>query len=186
MNQATIQVLSAVLALIAGFGAVTIVTLRVMAGRSPAALRLGQLATSHRLWLTFAVSGVATLGSLYFSEVADMVPCRLCWFQRIGMYPIAVVSLIAAIRRDQNARWYAVALGTIGIAISTYHYTIEWFPSLERGSCGLFGPACAEIWFREFGFVTLALMALLGFAAIIALNTISFPSPEDEIRPPSN
>ena len=42
------------------------------------------------LWIAFLVAATATAGSLYFSEVADFVPCRLCWFQRIAMYPLAV------------------------------------------------------------------------------------------------
>ncbi len=57
--------------------------------------------------------------------------------------------------------------------ISTYHYLVEWRPSLEGGACGV-GPSCADIWFRELGFVTLAFMALCGFLAILVLVV---PSP---------
>ena len=35
-------------------------------------------------------------------------------------------------------------------------------------TCGV-GPSCSDIWFREFGFVTLAFMALCGFVAILVL-----------------
>src|SRR3954469_25362869 len=52
------------------------------------------------LWIAWAIALVATLGSLFFSEVSQFIPCRLCWFQRIGMYPLAVLLLMAAIRRD--------------------------------------------------------------------------------------
>jgi len=110
----------------------------------------------------------ATAGSLYFSEVADYVPCRLCWFQRIAMYPLAVILLVAALRRDRDIRWYVVPLAVLGGLVSTYHYLVEWRPSLEGGACGI-GPSCADIWFRQLGIVTLAFMALSGFVAILVL-----------------
>ena len=59
-------------------------------------------------------------------------------------------------------------MAAVGAVVSTYHYLIEWRPSLEGGACGV-GPSCADIWFREFGFVTLAFMALAGFVAILVL-----------------
>ena len=96
------------------------------------------------------------------------MPCRLCWFQRIAMYPLSVILLVAAIRGDRGVRWYVGPLAAIGALVSTYHYLIEWRPSLEGGACGV-GPSCADIWFRELGFVTLAFMALCGFLAILVL-----------------
>jgi disulfide bond formation protein DsbB len=82
---------------------------------------------------------------------------------------LSVVLLVAALRHDRLVRWYAIPLATIGALVSTYHYVIEWRPSLEGGACGVGPDSCTTIWFREFGFVTLALMALCGFVAIIAL-----------------
>jgi disulfide bond formation protein DsbB len=85
------------------------------------------------------------------------------------MYPLSAILLIAAIRRDRAVRWYVIPLAAVGACVSTYHYIIEWRPSLERGACGLGAESCTTIWFREFGFVTLSFMALCGFLAIIAL-----------------
>ena len=81
---------------------------------------------------------------------------------------LAPILLVAAIRRDRSVRWYAGPLAAGGAVISTYHYLIEWRPSLEGGACGL-GPKCSVAWFRELGFVTLAFMALCGFVAILVL-----------------
>jgi disulfide bond formation protein DsbB len=170
----SMQVVTAICALLAGAGAVALVVARLLATRMPAAARLGRAAVAARSTLTLVVAGGATLGSLYFSEVADYIPCRLCWFQRVEMYPIAVVALVAVLRRDRNARWYMVPLAAIGICISTWHYLLEWNPTWESDACGLFGPACSVPWFRTFGFVSLALMALLAFAFIIVVNVISF------------
>ena len=108
------------------------------------------------------------------------MPCRLCWFQRIAMYPLAVILLVAAIRRDRGVRWYAGPLAAIGAVVSTYHYLVEWHPVLEGGACGV-GPSCSGIWFRELGFVTLAFMALCGFVAILVL-VVPARRPGDTVR----
>lgn len=176
------QVITALCALLAGGGAVLLVAAKVLAGRSPAAAELGRAVTAQRGPLTLAVAGAAMVGSLYFSESAGYAPCTYCWYQRIAMYPIALVALVGLIRRDANARWYSLAMAAVGICLSTYHYLLEWNPQWESGSCALFGPVCSTPWFRTFGFVSLALMALCGFAAIIAVNLISFdPRPEHEL-----
>src|SRR6476646_218239 len=54
----------------------------------------------QEIWIAWVVAAIATAGSLFFSEVSQFIPCRLCWFQRIGMYPLAAILLMAAIRRD--------------------------------------------------------------------------------------
>lgn len=152
------------LALIAGAGAIGIVVLRLVPAGRPTLLRLHDAT----LWLAWLVAATAMVGSLYFSEVQHFTPCRYCWFQRIAMYPLAVIILVAALRRDHSVRWYAVPLAAIGLIISSYHYLIEWYPQLEGGSCDPVVP-CSSFWFREFGFITLAFMALCGFTAILAL-----------------
>lgn len=170
------QTLTSVMAIVAGAGAVLLVIARLLAGSWPLAARLGARVTAARRPLTFVVGAAATAGSLYFSEVADYIPCRLCWYQRIAMYPIALVGLVALLRRDAGARWYVVPMAAVGAGLSTYHYLVEWGVIEDSESCTLFGPACAQVWFREFGFVSLALMALCGFVAVVAVNVVSFDS----------
>ena len=165
MNVRTVELFASLLALIALVGGVSYVLLGLWV--SPRASVVGEI---HRLalWLAWLVAAGATAGSLYFSEVANYVPCRLCWFQRICMFPLAGILLVAAIRKDRNVRWYALPLLIAGICLSTYHYLIEWKPSLGEGACGI-GPSCTDVWFRRIGFVTLSFMALSGFIAIAAL-----------------
>ena len=179
----TMQNVTALLAIVAGVGALLIVIARVAASRVPAAAAAGRAVIALRAPLTLAVAAVATAGSLYFSESAGYVPCRLCWFQRIAMYPIAVVALVALLRRDRAARWYLLPMAIIGAAISAYHVLIEWGWLNDSESCALFGPSCADVWFEAFGFVTLALMALAGFVSIIVLNTVSFDSVDPQESP---
>jgi disulfide bond formation protein DsbB len=152
------------LALVAATGAIAIVVASLTgSGRT----LLAQIGPSAR-WMAFAVAGTCMTGSLYFSEVQNFTPCKLCWYQRIAMFSAAIVLLVGALRRDRNVRWYVVPLAGVGICISIYHYLVEWFPQLEATSCEITVP-CTAVWFREFGFITLSFMAMCGFAAILAL-----------------
>ena len=114
------------------------------------------------------VAIVSTLGSLYYSEVANFPPCRLCWYQLIGMYPLALILSIAAWRRDPAVRWYALPLAVAGGLVSVYHVLVERYPSLESGSCDPTNP-CSIIWVERLGYMTIPTMALSGFALIAVL-----------------
>ncbi len=164
------QVLTSVLALVAGVGAVAIGVAMVIGDRVPAIASVAGSLQRRRTEWTFAIAAVATVGSLYFSEIAEYTPCRLCWFQRILMYPIALIALVALLRRDRQSHWYTLPLATIGAATAGYHYLIERGVFADTESCARIGVPCAAVWFERLGFVTLAFMALCGFAAIIALN----------------
>jgi len=178
----TMETLSAILALVAGIGALAVLVATMLGERSPATLGIARWVLQQRAAFTFAVALLSTLGSLYFSEIADFVPCRLCWFQRVFMYPITIVALVGLVRRDAAARWYSASLAVIGGGVSLYHLLIERGILPDSTSCSLFGPPCSEVWFRAFGFVTLAFMALCGFVAIVVLNLLPVPgapSPEE-------
>jgi len=176
----TAQLFFALLTFVAAGGTIGIVVLRIAAAAgSDGAARLGAMISEEGVHLAFIVAAASTLGSLYFSEVAEFVPCRLCWFQRIAMYPLSVVLLVGAIRRDAAVRWYAGPLAVIGAIIAGYHTLIEWRPELDTGTCDLSGPSCTAVWFREFGFVSLALMSLVGFLTILALLFVRFPATMD-------
>jgi hypothetical protein len=118
-----------------------------------------------------AVAGVSMLGSLYLSEVAHFLPCKLCWYQRIAMYSLAVILVIAAVRNDGAVRRYAIVLASIGAAVAIYHVLVERFPQLESSTCDPANP-CSLKWVEKFGYVTIPVMALTGFIAIIGLLSI--------------
>jgi len=168
-----VQVFTAVLALGAAALAVALLVGWLGRGRNETVDGVLVAVSDAALWIAALVAGIAMAGSLYFSEVADFIPCRLCWFQRIAMYPLAVILLVAAIRRDRSVQWYAVPIAVAGACVSIYHYLIEWQPDLEVGdACSATGVSCSALWFREFGFVTLAFMALCGFIAVIVLTVV--------------
>jgi disulfide bond formation protein DsbB len=168
-----VELFTSLLSLVALGGAVLLIIARLLAPRVQIAADAVRAVSSVALPLAWLVAAGATLGSLYFSEVANYTPCRLCWYQRIAMYPLAVILLVAMLRRDRAVKWYAVPVAGIGAAISAYHYLIEWKPSFDSGSCDVTVP-CTIPWFRELGFVTLAFMAFAGFVAIITLLTVRY------------
>jgi disulfide bond formation protein DsbB len=139
---------------------------------------IGAIIGPGAIGMAFVVAALATVGSLYFSEIAHFEPCRLCWYQRIAMYPLVVILGIAAVRRDDGVSIYARALAGIGVIISTYHLALEWIPSLDTGACGA-GPSCSIVWFREFGFVSLPLLALAAFLLIFTLLSVRDPGEGD-------
>jgi disulfide bond formation protein DsbB len=120
------------------------------------------------LVLACVVAVVATLGSLYLSEIAHFVPCPLCWYQRIAMYPLAVLLAIAAFRSDFGIRRYVVPLAAIGSALSIYHYQLERFPSQASVACSAEVP-CTVVWIWRFHYISIPFMALSAFALIVTL-----------------
>ncbi|MFA6039360.1 MAG: disulfide bond formation protein B [Candidatus Peribacteraceae bacterium] len=121
----------------------------------------------HGLLLMFIVALIATGGSLFFSEVAGWSPCKLCWFQRIFLYPQALLLAVALWRKDRNVAWYVLFLSEIGLLFSVAHYVEQVQASLlpftgdPLKPCDASGISCArtEITFA-FGYITLPLMAL--------------------------
>ena len=177
MSTETAQLFSGLLTVAAGLLGISVVVLRVAtAVGDERARQVGAAVTDAGVWLAFLIASGSMLGSLYFSEVADFVPCRLCWFQRIAMYPLVPILLVGAIRRDPNVRWYAGPIALVGAGIAGYHTLIEWRPALDTGACELTGPSCTFVWFREFGFISLATMALTAFLTILILLFVRFPA----------
>lgn len=143
-----------------------------------ARVRVAAALGPQALGLALVVATVATLGSLYLSEVADFTPCRLCWYQRYAMYPLVPVLAVAAWRRWAVARFIVLPIALVGAAIATWHVLVERYPTLESGTCDPSNP-CSLIWVRRFGYLTIPTMALSAFALIAALMLTARPhSPE--------
>jgi disulfide bond formation protein DsbB len=176
MTTRTFELFFALLALVAAAGVVGLLVARLLAPRSARAAAVVEVFAGPALPLATLVAATCMAGSLYFSEVAHFIPCTLCWYQRIAMYPLVVILAIASVRRDRAIRYYVVPLASIGALISLYHYLVEWFPDAETGVCSATVP-CSLQWFDAvFGFISLPFMALCGFALIISLVTL--PSQE--------
>ena len=143
----------------------------LLARRAP---RVAARFAAARAWLqpaalplAWAVAATATAGSLAYSEVAGFIPCKLCWYQRIGMYPLVVILAIAALRRDAGVRWYVLPLAGGGAMISIYHYLIQRFPA-GAGFCDEAAP-CTLTWVWKYHYISIPFMALSAFALIATL-----------------
>ena len=110
-----------------------------------------------------SIATTSAAGSLYYSESLGYLPCELCWYQRIGMYSLAIILSLAVLRKDRAIAPYGLALAGAGFVVSAYHYWIQMFPA--DSSCSTDVP-CSIRWVEEFGFVTMPFMALAGFFAI--------------------
>ncbi len=127
------------------------------------------------LWIAFAIALTSVAGSLFFSEHAGFIPCRLCWFQRIAMYPLVIILFVAAIRRDRRGGvWYAIAFPVLGAGVALYHLYIEAHPEAESAGCRI-GAPCSTKWIDVFGFMTIPALALTAFAGILALLLLAWP-----------
>ena len=116
-----------------------------------------------------AVAVVATLGSLYLSEVEGFVPCLLCWIQRGFMYPVALLLIVAALRPLRWAGPVALLLAALGVLTSAYHYGEQrgWVGGSEQ-FCDAAAP-CTYVWVEQFGFMSIPFMAFTGFLLIALL-----------------
>src|SRR5216117_4296695 len=116
------------------------------------ALRSG--VAGYELWLAFVVAAIATGGSLFFSAIAHFVPCELCWYQRICMYPLSITTLLAALAADRRAARYLLPLPLVGAGVSVYHILVENQVVSEAQTCKISAPGgCALKWINEFGYM---------------------------------
>jgi disulfide bond formation protein DsbB len=114
-------------------------------------------------WITvLSVAGVATVGSLWFQYGLGLYPCTLCWYQRVLMYPIVAIGVVALIL-DQPMQQTAIgplALG--GFAIAGYHSWLQ----LQSDAAGCAVGACASIQWQLWGVLSIPNLAAIAFAAI--------------------
>ncbi|TRY26297.1 disulfide bond formation protein B [Brevibacillus sp. LEMMJ03] len=124
----------------------------------------------YALFGSWVVSLIATAGSLFFSEVMKYIPCELCWFQRIFMYPLVILLGVAAAKKDYHMSSYALILSVIGGCISLYHYLIQKVPALNDlgTACGII--PCNTDYINWLGFITIPFLALVAFIMIAVLQ----------------
>jgi disulfide bond formation protein DsbB len=129
----------------------------------------------HGILLMLIVAAIAMTGSLFFSEIAQWVPCKDCWLQRICMYPQVVLLAIALWKKDSTVARYILALSIIGMVIAVDHYSDQvhaaFFPQPDAEGvnillkpCDASGVSCAQTQIQfAFGYITIPMMALSAF-----------------------
>lgn len=123
--------------------------------------------TPRALLFSFIVSLTATLGSLYLSEIAGFEPCKLCWFQRVFMYPLPIILGVSLVKKSKSVWQYVLPLSTIGLFIAAYHYYYQINPqALIPCSTVGFSVSCSQRFFTHFGYITIPWMSLSAFALV--------------------
>ncbi|MDN4071585.1 disulfide oxidoreductase [Fictibacillus terranigra] len=118
------------------------------------------------LLLSWLAALIAVIGSLYFSEVLHYIPCTLCWYQRILMYPLAVILGVAFYTHDSRIARYVLPLSGLGVIVSGYHIALQKIPALQEFEVCTSGVPCSQDYINWLGFVTIPMLAFAAFAVI--------------------
>lgn len=123
-------------------------------------------------WLLMAawlIALSATLGALFIGEVMGQTPCLLCWYQRIFMFPLALILLVACVKDDSGVWRYALPLALIGFVFALYHSLLYGGIIAEPiVQCGA-GPSCSSTGMSLFGWLPIPFLSLIAFSAICVL-----------------
>ena len=129
-------------------------------------------ATGQAWNLVFAcwlIATSATLGALFFSEVMNVPPCVLCWYQRIFMFPLVLLLPLGLFPFDPKVLRYALVLSTAGGAIAVFHVLLTWGVIPESIRPCTQGVPCGTDQFELFGLLSIPMMSLLAFVLVNAL-----------------
>ncbi len=126
-----------------------------------------QFLRKNALYIAWAQALVATIGSLYFSEVAHFTPCVLCWYQRIAMYPQVLLLGTGIIKKDRQVVLYSLPLALVGLVISVYHNLLYNKIIPEGLAPCTIGASCTTKFIAWFGFITIPFLSLVAFTVII-------------------
>lgn len=132
-------------------------------------MRFLEQAARNALFFAWLVSIVATAGSLLFQYALSFEPCMLCWYQRIAMYPLAIILGVAAYRNDRGIRPYVLPLAVIGLLIAIYQYLEQMVPGIARIAPCTVGVPCSNRDIDLLGFITFPLLSICAFALIAFL-----------------
>jgi disulfide bond formation protein DsbB len=135
-----------------------------------------RLLWGYELWGAFVVASIATGGSLFYSQIMGYIPCEFCWFQRILMYPLSILTLLIAARGDNRAARYLIPLPVVGAGTSIYHMLIERDVIKEPKACSIFIPGgCGTNWIanHSFGYLTIPTLALTAFLLLIGFLVLA-------------
>lgn len=135
-------------------------------------------ATDAQAWtLAFCawlVASASTLGALFFGEVMRLPPCSLCWYQRIFMFPMALILPFGLFPFDRNVVRSALPLAGLGGLLAAVHVLLVAGIIPERIAPCRQGVPCSETVIEWFGFVTIPLLSFVAFAAIAALLSLAY------------
>ena len=123
-------------------------------------------------YITFVFALISTLASLSFSEIFKLVPCLLCWYQRICMYPLVFISAVSIIRKQKDLHTYVLPLSILGLLIAIYHNLLYFHILPESIAPCVNGVSCTSKQIEFFGFITIPFGSMIAFALITTCMVI--------------
>ena len=99
----------------------------------------------------FGIALIATLGSLFYSDVAGFTPCTLCWYQRIFMYPQVLLWGLALVKRERVIADYGIVVSIVGGVTALYHYLLQFVPEPTFCSVVGYSVSCTQDFFLQLG-----------------------------------
>lgn len=118
------------------------------------------------IYLAFIQAIAATSGSLYYSEIRHFVPCVLCWYQRILMYPLIIIIGVGILRKDKKLYQYVLPMSILGTVIAAYHVMLQRGILPESVAPCTLGASCTTNYVGYLGFITIPVMSLTAFVVI--------------------
>jgi disulfide bond formation protein DsbB len=132
----------------------------------------------YSLYFAWLISLLGLLLSLFFGEVLKWEMCRLCWYQRIALFPLALLLGIAAYRNDRRIIPYALVLCTAGGLFALYQVLEQRFPILRTSAICGYTHDCSKNIFELFGFLTFPMVSAFGFTLIGAFLLLTLHEEE--------
>ncbi len=121
------------------------------------------------IFLGFLIASIATLGSLFFSEIMDFVPCTMCWYQRIFMYPLVLIFLVNLLYPDDKLFKYAFPIVLTGLGFAIYHNLLMFGIIPESAVPCTSGIPCSTKYINWFGFINIPLLSLMAYLSLFIL-----------------
>jgi len=121
------------------------------------------------IFISWLIAMLSTLGSLFFSEIMALIPCELCWYQRIFMFPLAIILLLGLHPLDTRVVKYALPIAGIGLLFTIYHCLLFYGLIPESLQPCRQGISCADDSMVLFGVLPIPLLSLAAFVVIITL-----------------
>lgn len=125
---------------------------------------------SRYLYLSWLIATIATMGSLFFSNVLNLPPCSLCWWQRIFMYPLFFIFSIGYIKKDANCCIYSTPLILGGLGFAIYHNLLYYGIIPKSITACTLGVSCTSKQIEWLGFITIPLLSLVAFSILTGLT----------------
>lgn len=172
------EIITNILAISAfGLQVLLVVIVALILAKSSLVKPLSTLAKNYGIWIILLFTLSAVAGSLFYSEYSGYIPCTLCWWQRILIYPQVLLIITALWKKHRKQIFdFILPLNILGLIVSAFQYMEQMISaytstSIDLVNCAVEGvaPSCSHYYFLKFGYITMPMMSLTLFACILII-----------------